>query len=70
MITAKLYIPELQAEVGGMDAYDLMYDLDFQQAVGEVVSSNCKVSIYETIYVYDPEYVEQIKLDFVNRVKC
>ena len=70
MITAKLYIPELQAEVDGMDAYDLMYDSDFQQAVGMVVSSNCKVSIYETIYVYDPEYVEQIKLDFVNKVKC
>ena len=70
MITAKLYIPVVEAEVDGMDAYDLMYDLDFQQAVGAVVNSNCKVSVYETITIYDPSYVEEIKLDFVNRIKC
>ena len=70
MITAKLYIPEVKADVGGMDAYDLMYDLDFQQAVGMVISGNCKVRINETIRVYDPEYVENIKLDFFSKVKC
>jgi hypothetical protein len=70
MITAKLYIPEAKADVDGMDAFALMYDLDFQQAVGMVISSNCGVRVNETIRVYDPEYVENIKLNFVAKVKC
>ena len=68
MITAKLYIPEAKAQ--DMDAYDLFYDPNFRKAVGLVVSDNCKATIYETVSVYDPEYVENIKLDFVSNIKC
>ena len=68
MITAKLYIPEAKAQ--DMGAYDLFYDANFRQAVGLVVSDDCKATIYETVYVYDPEYVENINLDFVSTIKC
>ena len=33
MITAKLYIPEVEAEVAGMNSYELQYDNDFSDAV-------------------------------------
>ena len=70
MITAKLYIPEAQAEVAGMDWLELMYDYDFQEAVKSVVGDNCKINVYERINVYDPQYVESIKLDFSQKVSC
>ncbi|MDB9813615.1 hypothetical protein OAC45_04035 [Gammaproteobacteria bacterium] len=44
MITAKLYIPEAQAEIGGMDAYELRYDDDFVEAVTRTVKVNCYVN--------------------------
>jgi hypothetical protein len=43
MITAKLYIPEAQAEVAGMDSYDLQYDYDFKDAV-ETIIEECTFS--------------------------
>lgn len=58
MITAKLYIPEAQAEVAGMDSFDLSNDFDFKQAVKRVVDNSCYVYISETIYVYDNEYAD------------
>ena len=33
LITAKLYIPEANAEVAGMDQFDLRMDYDFKRAV-------------------------------------
>ena len=33
LITAKLYIPEANAEVAGMNQFDLRMDYDFKQAV-------------------------------------
>lgn len=41
MITSKLYIPEAQAEVSGMDTWELRFDDDFKEAVKYVVSYNC-----------------------------
>ena len=49
MITAKLYIPEAQAEVGGMNAYELRYDDDFVEAVTRTVGDNCYV---KNFFVY------------------
>ena len=43
MITAKLYIPEAEAEVAGMDSYDLRYDYDFKDAV-ETIIEECTFS--------------------------
>ena len=43
MITAKLYIPEAEAEVEGMDSYDLRYDYDFKDAV-ETIIEECTFS--------------------------
>ena len=37
MITAKLYIPEAQAEVGGMNWMQLYDDQDFEFAVEKIV---------------------------------
>ena len=45
MITAKLYIPEAQAEVAGMDQFELKMDLDFKRAVYSLVE-RCAVSGY------------------------
>ena len=51
MITTKLYIPEAQAEVAGMDSYDLRTDYDFKKAVeyiaediAEDIVEDCTVS--------------------------
>lgn len=41
MITAKLYIPEAQAKVGGMDDGELYMDRHFRLAVKRVVERNC-----------------------------
>ena len=41
MITAKLYLPEAQAEVNGMNRYALYRDRDFNQAVRDVVVNHC-----------------------------
>jgi len=65
MITAKLYIPEAQAQ--DMGAYDLFYDANFQKAVGLVVSDNCKISVDETIYFNGNEYVE---LRLRENIRC
>ena len=43
MITTKLYIPEAEAEVAGMDSYDLRYDYDFKDAV-ETIIEECSFS--------------------------
>jgi|TARA_B110000003_G_scaffold148379_1_gene149469 hypothetical protein len=44
MITAKLYVPQVQAEVDGMDFRDLYRDEDFSRAVAHAVERDCKVS--------------------------
>ena len=56
-------IPEVNAKVAGMDAYDLENDTDFKDAVEEIVEdydyktrSQIK-SIVESCYVYDGEYI-------------
>lgn len=69
MITAKLYIPEVQADVDGMNAYELASDWEFIEGVRMVVE-DCQIKVNETIYVYDPEYVENIQLTFRERVRC
>ena len=47
MITAKLYIPEAEAEVAGMDSFALQYDYDFRDAVNSVVSEGCYLDSYD-----------------------
>ena len=42
-------IPELNAEVAGMDYYDLRRDRDFKKAVQYVVSGNCYI---DDNYIY------------------
>ncbi len=44
MITAKLYIPQAQAKVGGMDDGQLYLDRHFQRAVMRVVKRKCEVN--------------------------
>jgi hypothetical protein len=41
MITAKLYIPQAQAKVGGMDKNQLINDKDFKEAVFYIVDKKC-----------------------------
>ena len=43
LITAKLYIPEANAEVGGMNQFDLRRDYDFRQAVKHIVEYELSV---------------------------
>ncbi len=43
LITAKLYIPEANAEVGGMNQFDLRRDYDFRQAVKHIVEYEMSV---------------------------
>tara|TARA_Y100000590_G_C15505236_1_gene933251 strand:+ start:168 stop:359 length:192 start_codon:yes stop_codon:yes gene_type:complete len=49
MITLKLYIPEANAEVAGMDYFDLANDWDFKNAVKSVtkqtINDECYVKI-------------------------
>ena len=70
MITAKLYIPQVQAEVDGMDSYSLSTDWDFKQAVKRVVNTSCSITVYENINVYNPEYVDDLTIDFSANVSC
>ncbi len=42
MITVKLYTPEVNAKVAGMNGYDLTQDYDFRQAVGIIVE-DCEI---------------------------
>lgn len=42
MITVKLYTPEVNAKVAGMNGYDLSQDYDFRQAVGIIVE-DCEI---------------------------
>lgn len=44
MITAKLYLPEASAEVGGMDYYELSNDYDFREAVKSTINEECRVA--------------------------
>ena len=59
MITAKLYIPQAQAEVGGMDQFDLRMDYDFKRAVtyiAEDIIEDCDVTGHVSDdYLYDGE---------------
>ena len=43
MITAKLYIPQAQAEVAGMNRYDLSGDYDFKNAVKDLITRDYSV---------------------------
>lgn len=43
MITAKLYIPQVQADVAGMDRYDLQNDYEFKNAVKALISRDYSV---------------------------
>ena len=43
MITLKLYVPEANAEVAGMDDYDLTNDYDFNNAVRNIVQTDCYI---------------------------
>ena len=43
MITAKLYIPEAQADVAGMDRNDLQNDYEFKNAVKALISRDYSV---------------------------
>ena len=70
MITAKLYIPQAQAEVDGMDSYSLSTDWDFKQAVKRVVNTSFSITVYENINVYNPEYVDDLTIDFSANVSC
>ena len=39
------YIKPVQAEVAGMNAYDLKYDYDFKRAVQMVVEDSCEIEL-------------------------
>lgn len=39
----EITVKNAQAEVAGMDSYDLKYDYDFKRAVKAVVEDNCEV---------------------------
>jgi hypothetical protein len=43
MITAKLYIPQVQADVAGMSRYDLRMDYDFKNAVKDLITKDYSV---------------------------
>ena len=47
----KNFVQPANAEVAGMDSYDLKYDYDFKKAVKDVVSSSCRIRD-EKIYCY------------------
>ena len=47
MITAKLYIPKAQAEVGGMDQFDLRMDYDFKRAVEHIIEESIDENDYD-----------------------
>ena len=52
MITVKLYMPEVNAEVAGMDKSDLVNNDDFSRAVITVVNRTC--------YIYTPRQVRSL----------
>ena len=54
MITAKLYIPEVHAEVGGMNKNQLINDPDFKEAVEDIIE-DCIVDGSFSIYISDTE---------------
>ena len=43
LITAKLYIPEANAEVAGMDQFDLRMDYDFKKAVIYLIENDYQI---------------------------
>ena len=67
LITAKLYLPQAHAEVDGMDSYDLSNDYDFRRAVERVVERRCSVSVSDTVYIYDSDYVS---IDLTGSIDC
>ena len=42
------WIQKVDAEVAGMDQYDLQYDWDFKRAVLQTVTDNCHVNVTDT----------------------
>ncbi len=81
MITAKLYIPQVNAEVGRMDHFELRRDTDFKKAVRYLIENDydiensidnkiedCKIRVNESVYIYQSS--NYINLSFDERVKC
>ena len=66
MITAKLYIPEAQADVAGMDEYDLMSDYAFNDAVTTIVKTECVVNSQDVKNVMSGSY----KLTYQINIDC
>ena len=54
MITAKLYIPQVQAEVDGMDSWDLRSDYDFKNAVEDIIE-DCSIDGSFSVYISDTD---------------
>ena len=54
MITAKLYVPQVQAEVDGMDSWDLRSDYDFKKAVEDIIE-DCSVDGSLSVYISDTD---------------
>ena len=81
MITAKLYIPQVNAEVDGMDYRDLRRDRDFKKAVIYLIENDydienaiedkiedCNISVNESVYTYQSS--NYINLSFTQNVNC
>ena len=50
LITANLYFPTVEAEVAGMDWFDLITDADFVRGVKHIVTDFCETHVIE---IYD-----------------
>lgn len=57
LITAKLYIPEANAEVGRMDHFELRRDIDFKKAVRYLVENDTDIE----------NSIEEIVLEKIKR---
>jgi hypothetical protein len=65
MITSKLYIPKVEADVDGMNAYELASDREFKRAVQGIVGQ-CYVAVRKNAYV-DGDYAD---VRFSEYVTC
>jgi hypothetical protein len=54
MITAKLYVPQVQAEVDGMDSFELRRDFDFKRAVENIIE-DCSIDGSFSVYISDTD---------------
>ena len=45
------FIQSVNAEVAGMDAWDLKHDYDFKKAVKDIIADDCQIS-GNSIYCY------------------